>query len=70
MEGLQSVRLCACSFIACFVIEISVTLVLMLQVVSTSLESDVVRFTSSDSVLRLFAYKGSYNINLSLEIRT
>ena len=40
------------------------------MVISVSLENAEVTFTTSDSFMRVVGYEGSYNLNMSLQLRT
>ena len=51
-------------------IQILVMSLLLLPVLNTILEDEVVTFTTSDSFVRLVGYEGLYNVNMSLQIRT
>ena len=43
---------------------------LLLTAVHVSLENVVVTFTTSESFIRVVGYEGSYNLNMSLQLRT
>ena len=43
---------------------------LLLPVFNTILEDEVLTFTTSDSFVRVVGYEGSYNVNMSMQIRT
>ena len=43
---------------------------LLVMAVNVSLENVVVTFTTSDSFIRVVGYEGSFNMNMSLQIRT
>ena len=43
---------------------------LLLTAVHVSLENVVVTFTTSESFIRVVGYEGSYNLNISLLLRT
>ena len=50
-------------WVVSYIMQASVSLVLVLKIICVSLESDLVTFTTSDSFIRVVAYEGSYNLN-------
>ena len=53
-----------------FKIHITKLAAFLLAFMSATSESDVVTFTTSDSFVRVVGYEGSYNMNMSMEIKT
>ena len=73
MCGRTAARKVVCNhfcWVASYIMQASVSLVLLLKIICVSLESDLVTFTTTDSFIRVVAYEGSYNLNLSFKIRT
>ena len=53
-----------------FKIQMTKLAAFLLSFLSATSESDVVTFTTSDSFVRVVGYEGSYNMNLSMQIKT
>ena len=53
-----------------FQTEINILTLLSLATFSETSENDTLTFTIGDSFVKLVGYEGSYNMNLSMEIRT
>ena len=51
-------------------IETNILTILSLSSLSLTLENEKLTFTSSESFVRVVGYEGSYNMNISLQIRT
>ena len=50
--------------------EMNILTLLSFSLLSLSLEDEAVTFTTSESFVRVVGYEGSYNVNLSLQIKT